>query len=59
MNCQEEFLRTSMYQPAKWDLISFNFGTYVYSGEWDGSGLMYRQGPSVLVLIQPPMCCCD
>ena len=24
VNCEEEFLRTAMYQPAKWDLISFN-----------------------------------
>lgn len=24
VNCEEEFLRTALYQPAKWDLISFN-----------------------------------
>lgn len=24
--CQRYFLRTAAYQPAKWDMISFNFG---------------------------------
>ena len=28
INCEECFLRTSMYTPANWDLISFNFGLH-------------------------------
>lgn len=28
MQCQEEFLRDSMYQPQQWDAISFNFGLH-------------------------------
>jgi hypothetical protein len=28
VNCEEEFLRTAMYEPAKWDLITFNFGLH-------------------------------
>lgn len=28
VNCQEEFLRTSMYEEQAWDLVSFNFGLH-------------------------------
>ena len=26
LNCEEEFLRTAMYEEADWDIITFNFG---------------------------------
>lgn len=32
LNCEEAFLRTSMYVPAKWDLISYNFGLHDLGG---------------------------
>ena len=28
LNCEEEFMRTAMWQPAAWSLISFNFGLH-------------------------------
>jgi len=32
LNCEEAFLRTAMYAPAKWDLITFNFGLHDLGG---------------------------
>lgn len=29
--CEENFLRTAMYQPANWTLISYNFGLRAYA----------------------------